>query len=93
MMFKFFRQNSSSRLRASTSIASAEYKGDSLNRSMTDVAIQLINGEGGSEFRGYFIDLFRHDPRFLKDVAPEHRDALIAVLDRHQKEMTSRPGD
>lgn len=89
-MFRFFRRNPSPRLRASTSTASAEYKGDSLDHSMTDIAVQLINGQGGSEFRGYFIDLFRHDPRFLKDVAPEHREALVAVLNRHQREMASR---
>jgi len=89
MMFKFFRRNPSSRLSASTSTTSAEYKGDSLDQSMTDIAIQLINGQGGSEFRGYFIDLFRHEPHFLKNVAPEYREALIAVLNQHHEGLIS----
>lgn len=89
-MFRLFRRNRNLKLHASTPTASSEYKGDSLDQSMTNIAIQLINGQGGSEFRGYFIDLFRHDPRFLKDVAPEYREALIKVLHQHRKGSESR---
>lgn len=88
-MFSLFRRNPSPRLQSSTPTASIEYKGDSLDQSMTDIAIQLINGQGGPEWRGYFIDLFRHEPRFLKNVAPEYREALTAVLNQHQRGIVS----
>ncbi|MBF2028372.1 MAG: hypothetical protein IGS48_16665 [Oscillatoriales cyanobacterium C42_A2020_001] len=86
-MFNLFRRNPDSRLQAST--ASTEYKGDSLNQSMTDIAVQLINGQGGPEWRGYFIDLFQHEPRFLKDVSPEYREALITLLNQHKRGFVS----
>ena len=60
-----------------------QYKNDGFDQAMTDIAIQLINGQGGPEWRGYFINLFRHEPRFYSDVAPEYREALMAVVNRH----------
>lgn len=74
MTFKKDETNSS--LLASHS----QYQGDELDRTMTDIAIQLINGEGGSEFRINFIRLFKNEPRFMENVAPSHREALRKVL-------------
>jgi len=80
MTFNFFRSNPS--FRHSTSITAAE--SDRLDQSMTDVAIQLIKGEGGSEWRGYFVSVFKNEPNFLKNVDPKYQEALIAVLNQHQ---------
>ena len=79
MMFNFFRSNPGFRL--STSITNASV---SLDQSMTDIAIQLIKGEGGSEWRGYFVSVFKNEPNFLKNVDPKYQEALIAVLNQHQ---------
>jgi len=79
MTFNFFRSNPSFRL--SSSITAADV---SLDQSMTDVAIQLIKGEGGSEWRGYFIDVFKNEPNFLKNVDPKYQEDLIAVLNHQQ---------
>jgi hypothetical protein len=57
---------------------------------MTDIAVQLINGHGEPEWRSYFVDLFRQEPRFLKDVAPEHRQALIAFLNQQKIKTCNR---
>lgn len=83
MKFKFFRKSQGEHLHEPLP-ASTEYKEGSLDQTMTDIAVQLINGQGGSEFRGYFINLFRHEPRFIKNVLPKYREALQQVLDNER---------
>jgi hypothetical protein len=53
---------------------------DSLDKSMTNAAIQLIDGALGEQSRAYFIGLFKSEPLFIEDVAPEYREALRQVL-------------
>ena len=80
-MFNFFRRSKKTQVHTPLD---DEYKGDRLDQSMTEIAIQLINGQGGSEFRGYFISLFKNEPRFVKDVAPEYREALRLILEENE---------
>jgi hypothetical protein len=53
---------------------------DSLGKSMTDAAIQLIDGTLGEQSRAYFVGLFKSEPLFIEDVAPEYREALRQAL-------------
>lgn len=78
MVFKLFRKKDETNSSLLTS--HSQYQGDELDRAMTDIAIQLINGEGNSKFRIHFIRLFKDEPRFIKNVAPSHREALWKVL-------------
>ncbi|BAS55893.1 hypothetical protein NIES2135_48120 [Leptolyngbya boryana NIES-2135] len=76
-MLNFLRRNNQHQQQSSPD----KYQGNSLDKSMTEIAISLINGQSGAEFSAYFINLFKNDPRFIKNVDPEYREALQQLLE------------
>ena len=56
------------------------YRNDKLGQTMTEVAIELIEGKANLLNRRVFINLFKQCPKLIDDVAPEHHEALKKVL-------------
>lgn len=55
---------------------------DRLEQSMTEVALDLIRGKGGKNYRREMVNLFKAAPTLVQDVDPQYRDALVQELRR-----------
>lgn len=55
---------------------------DELKQSATEVAVELISGEGGRNYQEGMRNLFRAVPALIQDVDPQYRDALRQELQR-----------
>jgi hypothetical protein len=53
---------------------------DALNRTVTTIAIKLIQGDCNALYKREMTQLFLESPGFVDDVAPEYRQALQKLL-------------
>lgn len=67
---------------AELKIQHEHHEDDGIEQSVTKVALELIKGEGGVQYRRGMKKLFKKVPTLIQDVAPEHRDALEKELQR-----------
>ena len=49
---------------------------------MTDIAVKLLNGEGGPMWRQFFIDSLKSTPKLFQEVDPKYQKALKELLDK-----------
>lgn len=56
-----------------------------LSDSVTEVALEIIQGDNGTEYHRYMKKLFNEVPELLKDVDPRYRDALRKELRRNEE--------
>lgn len=74
-MFKFFNRKNKDQ-------GSDQFQPDSLNKTATQLAIDLIEGRGGEVYLTGMKRIFKRTPGLIEDVAPEYREKLRQVLDR-----------
>lgn len=55
---------------------------DKLEQSVTKIAVELIQGKGGTIYQEGMRSLFRTVPTLIQDVDPKYRDALTQKLNR-----------
>lgn len=67
---------------------SAKHEGkktNDLSDSVTEVALEIIQGDDGTEYHRCMKKLFNEVPELVEDVDPQYRDALIKELRRNEE--------
>jgi hypothetical protein len=73
-MFKFFSRKDKEEV--------PDYpQSDPLNKTATQIAIELIEGRGGSVYLRGMKRIFKKTPGLIEDVAPEYQEKLKQLLD------------
>jgi len=72
-MFKFFGRRDPE--------ASSPPQPDPLNKTATQIAIELIEGKEGEVYLGGMKQIFKKTPGLIEDVAPEYQEKLKQLLD------------
>ena len=60
---------------------SSDIRPDGLNKTATQIAVELIEGQGGRTYQSVLKRLFRNTPGLIEDVSPEYRERLKQVLE------------
>lgn len=54
---------------------------DALNKTVTEIAIELIEGRGGKAYLSGMKRIFRQTPSLIQDVDPKYREKLLKVIE------------
>ena len=82
MMFNFFRKDTDNKKLSGDSSKLHAPEFDGLNKTATQIAIDLIEGRGGRLYIQGMKQIFRKTPQLVEDVAPEYRDKLLNILEQ-----------
>lgn len=78
-MFRLFR------LRSENKLFPPIVEPDALNKAATEIAIELIEGQGGTTYLNGMRKVFKNTPSLIEDVDPEYREKLKKVLEKNRE--------